>query len=90
MANCGDGGLIHLIFKECLQSNHNRKRRKRISNYKKIFEKLLSKYNFRCSICGATKLLTIDHIIPVSKGGSDEEANLQILCKSCNSSKGAK
>lgn len=43
---------------------------------------------FVCRGCGAEKLLTIDHIIPLSLGGSDAEDNLQILCVSCNGRKG--
>jgi hypothetical protein len=41
-----------------------------------------------CFYCGATDDLSIDHIIPRSKGGSDEEANLQCLCLPCNMRKG--
>ena len=90
MAGSGDGGMIHLIFKGCLQSSHNRRKRKPITKYKKILKELLHKYNFTCVHCGEKeeKVLTIDHIYPVSKGGSDNISNLQILCKSCNSKKG--
>jgi 5-methylcytosine-specific restriction endonuclease McrA len=44
---------------------------------------------YRCVKCGTHVNLSIDHIHPVSKGGSDDESNLQTLCRSCNSSKGA-
>lgn len=43
-----------------------------------------------CLSCGSTVDLTIDHIHPVSLGGSDDPVNLQTLCRSCNCSKGAK
>lgn len=32
----------------------------------------------------------IDHIFPRARGGQNNESNLQILCVSCNSAKGAK
>ena len=32
--------------------------------------------------------MTVDHIKPFSKGGSDKTGNIQLLCNSCNSSKG--
>ena len=88
MAGFGDGGMIHLIFARCLDSSHNRRKRKRISHYNQIYKRLLFKYKFKCVLCGMNEDLTIDHIIPVSKGGSDEESNLQLMCKSCNSRKG--
>lgn len=92
MAGAGDGGIIHLEFKLALQSRHNRKHRQPFKEYRKVFKELLGKYNFSCVHCGEKneKKLTIDHIHPVSKGGGDETDNLQILCKSCNSKKGAK
>jgi hypothetical protein len=44
--------------------------------------------NGQCQHCGATENLEIDHIIPVSRGGSSTENNLQVLCAPCNRSKG--
>lgn len=41
-----------------------------------------------CRWCGATEQLTIDHIHPVSYGGTNAPENLQVLCRSCNSWKG--
>lgn len=42
---------------------------------------------YRCVECDAEDRLEIDHVIPVSKGGSSEEENLQTLCKPCNARK---
>lgn len=46
--------------------------------------------NFTCKKCGSRRNLTVDHIMPESKGGTLELTNLQTLCKKCNSSKGTK
>jgi hypothetical protein len=49
---------------------------------------VLEKYRFKCAYCGATALdgvtLEVNHILPISKGGSNDMENLQILCKPCN------
>jgi hypothetical protein len=43
-----------------------------------------------CVLCGATKHLALDHIYPWSLGGPDTVENLRVLCRSCNSRKGAR
>lgn len=43
-----------------------------------------------CAACGATEDLAVDHKVPFSRGGSHHITNLQCLCRSCNSSKGAR
>lgn len=47
---------------------------------------LNSTYGF-CCYCVEQKPLTLDHVIPLSKGGADAEHNIVPCCQSCNSSK---
>ncbi|TMC46721.1 MAG: HNH endonuclease [Chloroflexi bacterium] len=44
----------------------------------------------RCVDCGSKEKLEYDHIIPVSKGGSNTERNIELRCERCNRSKGAR
>lgn len=44
-------------------------------------------YGNHCLVCGCVDV-TIDHIVPISKGGENTAQNVQPLCKSCNSKKG--
>lgn len=43
-----------------------------------------------CAHCGSREDLTIDHIIPRSRGGTNIQSNWQILCSKCNFRKGDK
>lgn len=42
----------------------------------------------KCQYCGTKKDLTLDHVIPRSKGGKSTWTNLVTACKKCNSRKG--
>lgn len=52
---------------------------------------LLSRDNYMCQYCGATDgQLTIDHVIPRSRGGKTEWTNVVAACVPCNRKKGNK
>jgi 5-methylcytosine-specific restriction endonuclease McrA len=54
------------------------------------WQALCAYYDWRCLCCGEQKTLTVDHVVPVAHGGSNDISNLQPLCGECNSRKGAK
>ena len=50
---------------------------------------VLARDGYRCQYCGSTRHLTIDHIIPRSRGGSTCWENVITSCAPCNVRKGA-
>ena len=48
---------------------------------------ILNKLGKKCINCENDKELQLDHIIPKSKGGTDDIENIQVLCKKCNTIK---
>jgi hypothetical protein len=71
------------------KKQRSKSKRKAIS--KSIRHEVFKRDNYCCVECNASKedgtVLHIDHIIPVSQGGSDELDNLQTLCQDCNLAK---
>src|SRR5690554_6762027 len=50
-------------------------------------EKLQLKGLPTCEYCGGREHMSVDHLIPISRGGGGEGENLVRACRSCNSSK---
>ena len=53
------------------------------------WQALCRQYRFRCPACGKRVKLTVDHITPISKGGTNYIDNIQPLCAQCNRTKRA-
>lgn len=51
------------------------------------WRQLKALFGNRCVCCGKQGKVTKDHIVPVSRGGSDDITNIQPLCIACNKSK---
>lgn len=75
---------------------HNRRVRKTANGgklSKGISEKLLLRQKEKCAICKKSVKKYghhLDHIVPISKGGKNIDANIQLLCPACNHKKSAK
>ncbi len=66
--------------------NTDAARRERIPDDVRLF--VWQRDEGKCVKCGGTERLEFDHIVPVAKGGSNTERNVQLLCEACNRAKG--
>lgn len=93
-AECPDGKMRRFTCKqaspvyEVYQNPHVRRLpRKPV----RIRYDILARDNYTCQYCGRKApdvVLHIDHMVPVSKGGTDEPTNLITACADCNEGKG--
>jgi 5-methylcytosine-specific restriction endonuclease McrA len=54
--------------------------------YQRVRKLVLERDYFTCHYCGQ-EASTVDHLIPISKGGTDEATNMVAACIKCNSGK---
>jgi len=55
--------------------------------WREAWLRVLAHYGSRCMACGVVDDVHPDHVRPVSDGGTNHPANLQPLCRACNSRK---
>lgn len=51
-------------------------------------QNIFKRDNGKCQYCGTSRDLTLDHVVPRSKGGGSNWSNLVTACKRCNARKG--
>ena len=61
-------------------------RKSNSTQWKKLRLRILQRDGYECHWCGA-EATTCDHVIPVTRGGSDDPDNLVAACKRCNFSR---
>lgn len=54
----------------------------------KVRYEVFARDNGKCVLCGSNISIEFDHIIPFSKGGSNNAENIRVLCQDCNRSRG--
>lgn len=81
------GGCAHFIMGLSKANDAKIKRKERRKQFR---QSVFDRDGNKCLKCKSTENLTIDHIVPKSRGGSHHIANLQTLCQKCNSKKGDK
>lgn len=68
--------------------NSKRLERRNVEFWQELRKKVFIRDSFTCSYCGKIGgILECDHIIPFSKGGSNELENLTTACRKCNRQK---
>jgi len=55
----------------------------------RIRKRVLRRDQGICYVCGRPGATHVDHVVPASRGGSDDEANLRAICGECHGRKTA-
>lgn len=84
------GGMIGVLLSQMIpRERAEAKRRGRAAIPERVRHAVWRRDRGRCVECDTKEDLEFDHIIPLSRGGSSTERNLQLLCAKCNRQKAA-
>lgn len=92
----GYGGWLREEFDAAAARHGYQVREPRVTPSKKpvvprwLWKEVMERDEYRCRRCGTHFDLCCDHVIPLSADGPTTLDNLQALCRSCNSRKGAR
>ena len=77
------------IYENSIKNTGNIKNRRTEFSRKRnqLMLSIIDRDGYVCQNCKTTKNLTVDHILALSNGGTDDLSNLQLLCRPCNSRK---
>ena len=82
---CGVKKYLRPLIIRLLNYVNFQKRRIRVNRHR-----IMRRDGYSCVYCGSKKDLTIDHVIPISKGGKSSYTNTVTCCKDCNAKKADK
>jgi len=72
-------------------SRHQLRSRPRGNAFEPTRQRILERDHWRCQIqldCCTGRATVVDHIVPLSRGGTDNEDNLRAACAPCNLKRG--
>lgn len=101
-ASCKSAFLDTRPYAEKYRANCHRRRalKKGVASEPYTTRQIAERDGFTCGLCGGAVVMstpypdpwspTIDHVIPLIRGGDDTRANVQLAHFTCNSAKGAR
>lgn len=83
---CSDDRLYHPVISELVERMMGSRRKDRDRKAARASSSQAMK-TVPCVYCGSTVDLTVDHLLPLVLGGTNDERNLASACRSCNGTK---
>ena len=83
--------FLIMVMRSTRKDERRIKATDRINWRKGLKNELMRRQSNTCVYCGARRIarsMDIDHMTPIVRGGSNDDSNLQVICRPCNQRKG--